>query len=160
MEQHQPRRAPHRGRPRVSPRRRSRWPWPADTALDRREAIARAYRVALRRVDQAAADHLDGIAVAVGQSWILSTRRALPADELLDTAAVADHFDVTARLVDQWRDRDGLRAVRTADGVRYRYGDVVAFLAARRHRRAAAAAAAQQPDTPVDDEAAPVTGTR
>lgn len=121
----------------MSPRRRpaERWPWPEDTGLERREKIARSYRDALRQVAPEDAERLDAMAAAVGQTWVLTTRRQLPDDELLDTAAVAEHFDVDVRIVDQWRYRDGLSAQHTPDGVRYRYADVVQFLADRRRAR-------------------------
>lgn len=121
----------------MSPRRRppEEWPWPTDSPLQRRERIAQAYRDALHRAAPEMAELLDGRCTAWGQTWVLGTRQQLPEDELLTTAQVAELWNVAPRSVDQWRHRDGLPFTETADGVRIRYGDAVAFHQARRAAR-------------------------
>ena len=121
----------------MSPRRQrvDRWPWPEDTPIRRREKVAHGYRDELHKADPDRARLLDERLAAWGQTWILGNRRQLPEDDLLTTEQVADHWDVAPRTVDQWHHRDGLRATRTRDGIRYRVADVIVFLQRRQSRR-------------------------
>lgn len=120
----------------MSPRRRvpDPWPWPEDTPIVRRERVAWGYREALSKTDPHLARQIDQRCAEWGQTWILGDRQRLDDDALLTTDEVADHFDVRPRTVDQWHHRDGLPAVHTPDGIRYRYGAVLGFYRDRRRR--------------------------
>jgi hypothetical protein len=119
------------------PRRRvtDRWPWPAESVLERREHLARIYRDKLMEVAPEACLQLDADAVRFGQGWITPKIAIYEPDDLLTAADVADHAGVQPRTVDLWVGR-GLRSIRTPDGLRFRFGDVLEFQASRRVRRA------------------------
>jgi hypothetical protein len=122
----------------VSPRRREpdRWPWPADTPLDRARRVAGAYRDALLEADPAGCAALDERAVALGQGWVVPQPATVALDDLLTAEQAAVYAQVGVRTLDEWR-RRGLVAVTTADGVRYRPRDLHEFEANRRARRVA-----------------------
>lgn len=115
------------------------WPWPADSPIDRRERLARIYREALLRVDPDECYRLDADAARVGATWIAPKRAIYEPDDQLTAELLADDQRVQPRTIDAWV-ADGMRVIHSRDGSRYRYGDVLDYLADRRRRRAAAAA--------------------
>lgn len=125
------------------PRRKvvDRWPWAAESVLERREHLARIYRDALMKVAPEVCLRLDADAVRFGQAWIAPQKVIYEEDDLLTADLVADHEGVQPRTVDLWVSR-GLRVTSTPDGNRFRLGDVQAFRAAARVRRATNAAGA------------------
>ncbi|MFC5993536.1 helix-turn-helix domain-containing protein [Pseudonocardia hispaniensis] len=114
-----------------------RWPWPADTELERARRVARDYRDALRAVRPDLADHLDAQFQAVGQGWVNAEPAALDPDELLTAEQAAELAQVAVRTITTWRleRTPPLPSVRTPDGIRIRVGDLIAWQAARRRRR-------------------------
>ncbi|MGQ0575987.1 MAG: hypothetical protein ACT4RN_17530 [Pseudonocardia sp.] len=120
----------------MSPRRRPPlpWPWPADTALERARRVAQAYRAQLLELAPDRAARLDAELRDRGQGWVCARRLALDADELIGVPMAAQLCEVSERTIDKWAD-EGLRSIRTDDGVRYRVGDLLGFQAARRRRR-------------------------
>jgi hypothetical protein len=125
------------------PRKRveDRWPWPTDSALERRERIARSYRQALLDVAPEICFQLDAQATRLGHGWVAPQPANYEEDDLLTLELVADYGSVQPRTVDLWVSK-GLKVTSTPDGNRYRFGDVQEFLAARRLRRRSTVAAA------------------
>ncbi|WP_103344088.1 helix-turn-helix domain-containing protein [Amycolatopsis sp. CA-126428] len=111
------------------------WPWPGDSPLDRARRIARTYREALLRADAEACGEVDGRCRELGQGWVTPRPMNFGHDDLLTMEEVADLCDVQPDTVRQWR-RRGLPTVDTADGLRYRVADVLAYHAQRRQIRA------------------------
>ncbi|AEA27897.1 hypothetical protein Psed_5770 [Pseudonocardia dioxanivorans CB1190] len=113
------------------------WPWPADTQLDRARRVARDYREALAQVAPTLAARLDDITARRGQGWIAARPVAHDPDDLLTVEEVAEFCQVAVRTVTTWRleRTPPLPGKRTADGIRIRFGDLVAWQAARRRRR-------------------------
>lgn len=78
---------------------------------------------------------LDAYMVRLGQGWVAPQANPYEDDDLLTTEQVADFWHVKPRTVaEEWR-RNGLLAINTPDGLRYRYRDVLDFQA-ERHERA------------------------
>ncbi|MFR9807085.1 helix-turn-helix domain-containing protein [Pseudonocardia sp. RS010] len=114
------------------------WPWPADTPRDRDRRIARAYRGALHELHPAVVAHLDQTFRDLGQAWISEEPVAYDLEDLLTPEQVADFAQVARRTVDTWRleRTPPLPTVRTPDGIRIRFGDLIEWQADRRRRRA------------------------
>lgn len=121
----------------MSPRKRlaDKWPWPNESPTERREHLARIYRDKLMEVAPEECLRLDADAVRCGQTWITPRKAIYKQDDLLTAELVADDQHVQPRTVDAWV-ADGMRVLHTPDGSRYRYGDVLDYLAGRRRRRA------------------------
>ncbi|WP_370944037.1 helix-turn-helix domain-containing protein [Amycolatopsis sp. cg5] len=111
------------------------WPWPGDSPLDRARRVARTYRDALMGADEEACAEVDQQCRDLGQSWVVPKPLIFGQDDLLDAEEVAEMCDVQPDTVRQWK-RRGLPTVDTADGVRFRVADVLAYHAGRRRRRA------------------------
>lgn len=115
------------------------WPWPADSPLDRRGRVARAYRDRLAKEAPEACAEVDAVMRRLQQNWVLPKQVTLEPDDLLTVEQAADAFDVKPRTIDTWHGR-GLKQTLTADGLRYRVGDIWDYLAERRQQRRAALA--------------------
>lgn len=111
------------------------WPYPADTVLDRARRVAHAYRHALQQLDPERCQALDAQMAALGQPWVAPTLSTHEPDDLLTAALAADEMGVVIRTIYTWRE-DGLRVTPTADGPRYRVGDLHDYRAEKRRRRA------------------------
>lgn len=119
----------------VSPHKQpDRWPWPADTALDRARRVAQLYRVSLAAVDPERCETLDQQVARFGQGWAVPSVSTHEDDDLLTAELAADAVHVKTRTIYAWR-QDGLPVVATPDGPRYRVRDIREFIAERRRRR-------------------------
>ncbi|KZM68329.1 hypothetical protein [Nocardia terpenica] len=92
-----------------------RWPWPADTPLQRARKIAGSYRAALHQLDPGRCADLDRRAVELGQGWIAPVE--LPAhlsEHALDaelSAADIEHFwRIPASTIRTWAHRNEITA--------------------------------------------------
>ncbi len=103
------------------------WPWPKDSALARARRVARSYRDALEGVDPSACEYLDTEMSRMGQRWVLPTASLYDEDDYLSADLVADFAAVRPKTVYQWR-RQGLPAIKTNEGMRFRFADVRAWL--------------------------------
>lgn len=110
------------------------WPFPADTVLDRARRVAQIYRHALQQLDPEQCRALDAQMATLGQTWVAPTPSTHEPDDLLTTDLAADEMNVSRRTIYTWRD-NGLPVIETADGPRYRVGDLHAHLAEKRRRR-------------------------
>lgn len=100
------------------------------------------YRAALAKLDPALCEELDQRAVDLGQGWARPQLVEIDLEQLLTAQEVADLCAVKVGTVTIWRQR-GLTATTTADGLRYRMADVLAYQAAIRRRRIAKAGGPQ-----------------
>lgn len=114
------------------------WPWPADTQLERARRVALEYRDVLHRLAPALVARLDEAMTERGQGWVDARPIAHDPDDLLTVAEVAEFSQVEPRTVTAWRleRTPPLPSKRTPDGIRIRFGDLVAWQADRRRRRA------------------------
>jgi hypothetical protein len=113
---------------------RLRWPWPADTPLERARRLLRGYRDALTELAPSTAKRLDDWALEHGEMWVIGAAVTFDDDELLTLQEVADLVGVKTKTVYQWHWR-GLRYTSTVDGDRVRMGDLVEWERNRRLRR-------------------------
>lgn len=111
-----------------------RWPWPADTVLDRCRRLLTAYREALLRADPSVCAQLDEWALEHGQTWVVPSAWPYADDELLTLTQAAQACHVQVTTVYRWHQR-GLRYIDTPDGARVRAGDLIDFARARRLAR-------------------------
>lgn len=116
------------------PQEALRWPWPADTPLDRARRLLQSYRAALADVAPNAVTSLDLWALEHGQGWVIGQRWEVDEDELLTLDEVADLAQVQLATVYRWHQR-GLEYTRTVDGLRVRVGDLLRWERERRQRR-------------------------
>lgn len=115
------------------------WPFPADTQLERARRVAREYRnVLLAFAPAPMVARLDALMAERGQGWVDARPLAHDPDDLLTVDEVAEFSQVAPRTVTTWRlERiPPLPTTHTPDGIRIRFGDLVAWQAARRRRRA------------------------
>lgn len=82
--------------------RRSPWPNPLDTPLDRARRIAGMYRARLRALDAGACDVLDETAVSFGEDWMLERPDIVEADAELTTAQAASLVRVHPDTIRKW----------------------------------------------------------
>jgi hypothetical protein len=107
------------------------WPNPADTPLDRRALIARAYRDALLKADREMCEKLDAFVAEFGEdSWLID--QPDNGEELVSRNEVARRAGVRPDTVSQWDHRKLI--TRYPGG--YRWSEVDDMLASRRRRRA------------------------
>ncbi|ATL65117.1 hypothetical protein [Nocardia terpenica] len=107
---------------------RDRWPWPADTPLQRARKVAGSYRAALRQLAPGRCEELDRRAIELGQGWVAPVE--LPAhlvEHALDaelSAADIEHFwRIPASTIRTWVHR-GL--ITRRPGRKYLVRDVLA----------------------------------
>lgn len=107
------------------------WPNPADTPLDRRSFIARAYREALHREAPAVCARIDQLVREFGEdAWLIG--QLDNGEDLIARAEVARRAGVAPNTVSMWVERG--KITRYPGG--YRWSEVDEMLAARRRRRA------------------------
>lgn len=111
-----------------------RWPWPADSPLDRARRLLGSYRAALGKADPLACARIDEWALAHGQAWVVPAAWPYADDELITCQQVADLCHVEIRTVYHWHQR-GLHYTRTPDGPRVRVADLLHFEQQRRLAR-------------------------
>jgi hypothetical protein len=99
------------------------WRWPADTPLRRRERVAQSYRAALAIHAPAVCAAIDAEMVDMGQTWVVPTVVTYTDDDLLTAELVKDYAHVSLKTVYQWHTQ-GL-GIKTRDGIRFRFADVV-----------------------------------
>ncbi len=107
------------------------WRWTRDTPVDRARRVARSYRALAYELDPERCARLDAEMLKRQQRWVVPQVAVYQPDDLLTADLVADWASVTVRAVYQWR-KQGLPSVTTVDGIRFRYGSVVRWLAERR----------------------------
>jgi hypothetical protein len=110
------------------------WPWPADSPLERRTRATQIYRHALETVAPEACAALDAQMIAAGQPWAVPNRDPYEPTDLLTAQLAADLLHVARRTIYSWRYK-GLKVIETPDGPRYRVADLKAFVNERRRRR-------------------------
>lgn len=116
------------------PPRRLRWPWPADTVLDRSRRLLQSYRAALGESAPLVRERLDTWAVEHGEGWVVPSPLVFLADDLLTVDEVATYASVKRRTVYRWHEL-GLPWTHTPDGIRVRAGDLLTWERERRQRR-------------------------
>lgn len=82
--------------------RRSSWPNPADTALDRARRVAGMYRAQLRAVAPSTCNALDDTVAAFGESWLLDKPDIVDPQAELTTAQAADLVHVPPERIRKW----------------------------------------------------------
>lgn len=112
----------------------TRWPWPADSVLDRSRRVAQAYRGALLDADPVAAAGIDAWAAEHGQSWVTPTEWPYADDDLLTIGQAADACHVQRATIWRWHQR-GLPYVDTVDGQRVKARDLLEYNRTRRLAR-------------------------
>lgn len=124
------------------PRRKvaDKWPFPADSPLDRAYAVAGNYRTALLEADPDRCAELDAKHMRLGQGRVVPQLSAHDLDDMLPAAAVADFCYVQTATIDVWVSR-GLRYLDTREGRRFKLRDVLEYQAEVRRKRAAARSA-------------------
>ncbi|MFN3600520.1 MAG: MerR family transcriptional regulator [Dietzia sp.] len=110
----------------------ARWPFPADSPLDRARRVAASYREAARSAGVDVAG-LDAHFARLGESWPGGVESTTD-DDHLTAAEVEEQLSIPATRVRQWRVRGLLEPVSLAP-TRYRAGDVRRLEAAMRTRR-------------------------
>jgi len=111
------------------------WPWRADSPLERRSRVAQIYRHALENVAPEDCAALDAQMIAAGQPWVVPNRDPYEPTDLLTAQLAAELLHVARRTIYSWR-YEGLKVVETPDGPRYRVADLKTFVTERRRRRA------------------------
>lgn len=113
------------------------WPWPADTQLERARRVARAYRDVVAKLAPNVVAQLDAAMAERGQGWVDARPLAHDLDDLLTVEEAAEFSQVRPRTITTWRleRTPPLPARHTPDGIRIRFGDLVAWQAGRRRRR-------------------------
>jgi hypothetical protein len=119
------------------PRKRveDKWPWPHESAYERREHVARLYREELLKLAPEICLQLDVKLTRLGQGWAAPQPAIYKAKDLLTVELVADLERVSPRTVDNWVADGLLKATATADGNRFVYEHVLEFRANQRRRR-------------------------
>lgn len=119
------------------PRRKveDKWPWPGESAYERREHVARLYRDAFYEAAPEACLRLDAMLTRLGQGWAAPQKAVYDKDDLLTAELVADHERVSPRTVDNWVGDGLLKVTSTPDGNRFKYSDVLEFRANQRRQR-------------------------
>lgn len=110
------------------------WPNPADSPLERAQAIAREYRGELLKLDRELCLRMDERARYVGQGWVAPRASRHHPEDLLTARHAADYCNVRPTTLQQWKGR-GLKVTSTADGSRYRVRDLDDYRAGRRVQR-------------------------
>lgn len=82
--------------------RRSVWPNPADTALDRARRVAGMYRAQLRAVAPNTCDTLDDTVAAFGETWLLDKPDIIDPDQELTTSEAAELVRVHPDTIRKW----------------------------------------------------------
>lgn len=114
------------------------WPFPADTPLERARRITHSYRNALMSIDPKLCRHLDERAVQVGQSWVRPLETDLvDLDEALTAEQVGEILGVAPRTVRMWGYRGHIERIDDDGRPRYRFRDVLDYLARTRQKRSA-----------------------
>ena len=113
-----------------------RWPWVADTPLDIARRLLASYRHALQDEAPEKCRLLDEQAAEFGQGWVVPQTERVDVDDLVSAAAAAELIGVTVTVIYTWASRGLLVRRDTAEGTRYRVGDVLDAHAARRRARA------------------------
>ena len=111
----------------------TRWPFPADTPLDRARRVAASYREAARAAG-ADVTGVDRHFVALGEGWVAGVETAMDED-LLTAAELEQALGIPASRVWQWKAR-GLLEPAASSPSRYRVVDVRDLEAAMRRKRA------------------------
>ncbi|WP_250029767.1 hypothetical protein [Paractinoplanes maris] len=82
--------------------RRSAWPNPVDTALDRARRVAGMYRAHLRMLDLDACNRLDDTVAAFGETWMLDKPDIVDPDREVTTAEAAELVKTTPKRIREW----------------------------------------------------------
>ncbi|MDV6299966.1 hypothetical protein R3P82_12685 [Dietzia maris] len=110
-----------------------RWPFSADTPLDRARRVAASYREAARAAG-ADVDAVDRHFASLGEGWV-SGVETVTAEDLLTAAEVEQALGIPASRVWQWKARGLLEPVSSGPS-RYRVADVRNLEASMRRKRA------------------------
>jgi hypothetical protein len=82
--------------------RRSLWPYPLDTDLDKAHKIANMYRSRLRALDLDACNLLDDTVTAFGETWMLDKPEIVDPDREVTTRQAADLAQVHPDTIRKW----------------------------------------------------------
>lgn len=120
--------------------RRSPWPWPGDTQLDRARRIAHTYRQALTNINPTAAAELDTRITALGETWITPQPATHQLDDWITLEEAAEHTGGTPDMIRKWTTRGDNRIPHQRDDrgrIQVRLRDVLDRQAHHRQARAA-----------------------
>lgn len=114
------------------------WPFPADTQLERARRILQSYRAALLSVDPEHCRLLDQRAVQLGQGWVKPMESdVVDLDEALTAEQIGELLSVAPRTVRMWGYRGHVERLDDDGKPRYRFRDVLDYLARTRQNRSA-----------------------
>jgi hypothetical protein len=114
------------------------WPFPADTAVERARRIAQSYRHALMSFDADLCRQLDEKAVELGQGWVRPLETDLAdLDEALTAEQIGAILGVSPRTVRMWGYRGHIERLDDDGKPRFRFRDVLDYLARTRQKRSA-----------------------
>lgn len=114
------------------------WPFPADTQLERARRIAQSYRSALKSADPDTCRLLDERAVQLGQGWVMPIESdVVDLDEALTAEQIGELLSVDPRTVRMWGYRGHIERLDDNGRPRYRFRDVLDYLARTRQNRTA-----------------------
>lgn len=127
-----------------------------DSPVERTRRVALSYRRLAEQLTECLAEYVPATHPVLGvvanldcywqddqqgnQLWVVPQLAPPGEDDLLTTAEVAAHAYVSPAAVRMWNSRakqglDGVRAIDTPDGPRFRWGDVLEYKKRRRARR-------------------------
>jgi hypothetical protein len=114
------------------------WPFPADTPLERARRIAQSYRAALLAIAPEHCHRLDEKAVDLGQGWVRPMESdVVDLDEALTAEQIGQLLSVAPRTVRMWGYRGHIERLDDDGRPRYRFRDVLDYLARTRQKRVA-----------------------
>lgn len=115
------------------------WPWPGDSREDKDRRVARSYRALCERIAAGRVEDPEAALAALDRRWLaLSVTWPVPqltmpnSDDLLTVAEVAYWTTRSETAVRMWFSRaraggDGVLPIDTPEGLRVRWGDVLAY---------------------------------
>lgn len=114
------------------------WPFPADSPTVRARKIALSYRGWVWNLDQERCRELDERAVQLGQGWVRPLEsEVVDIDELLSADQIGELLTIDPRTVRMWSYRGHIERLGDDGAPRYRFRDVLDYLAKTHRKRSA-----------------------